>query len=131
DAHLRDLTVRDNVFFAETTPGGVRAAVAARISLNNDAGQATGPDVRFEGNVFTAIAHTADPAVTATAVSLAEVGPGTGLTFQGNVFESNHRTLLLGDRADSYGAAIRDVLLVGNTHRRSAAGPARGDFQAV
>jgi hypothetical protein len=90
-----------------------------------------GADVVFEGNTFKAVVDTTDPAKKAYAVSFAGLAAGSGVLFRNNVLESNDRTLNLGDREDSYGAPVQDVLMVGNLHRRSADGPVRAGFRTT
>ena len=130
-AAQRNLTFRNNTFTARTDSAGVRGAIGLRVSWANDLGQMTAANVLFEGNTFKAVVDTTDVARKAYAVTFAGVAAGTGVVFRNNTLETNDRTLNLGDREDSYGAPVQDVLMIGNRYRRSSDGPVRAGFQTV
>jgi hypothetical protein len=121
---FRNLTFSQNTFMAHTGPGGVYDADGATISQWNDQGQSTGANNLFANNVFKAVADTADSYYKVQALVISEVGVGTGLQFIGNVLESNDTALEFGD-ADSWLQTDAEIILSGNSLRRSGDGPAR------
>jgi hypothetical protein len=125
----RNLQITNNTFYAHTGPGGVYEALGARISELNDQGQTTDADNLVQGNVFKAIVNTTDPYYMAMALSLSNVGVGTGLQIINNLLESNNTSLNLGDN-DSWQGNVDDVSLGGNSLRVSNDGPAR-NFSSV
>jgi hypothetical protein len=121
---FQDLHFDDNVLYGETTKdltnNTVWAAIGVRVSLKNQAGQATDSRIRFEGNTIKAVVKTDDTAYYAFAVTTAGVGDNTGLEFRDNVLESNHRTINIGDNdTGTYGVWQHDILFDGNTLRRA------------
>jgi hypothetical protein len=124
DATQRNLAIINNTFAAHTGPGGVWAAIGARISAWNDHGQETGANNLIENNVFRAIVTTTDPYYGGMAISLSNVGAGTGMYIVHNVLESNDIALNIGD-SDSWQGRVDDVSMDGNIIRVSTAGPAR------
>lgn len=121
-----NLTFQNNTFYARTDGVGVNEAIAARITFDSRNGQMAGANNLFVNNTFRAVVDSTDPIRRAYAVSLAAVSPGTGVVFQGNVFESNYATLAVGDKDTQF--ANEDVTFVGNTRRKSTLGQVRSDF---
>jgi len=129
DSTQRDLVIDGNFFMAWTGPGGVHQALGARISQWNDKSQSTGADDLVAGNVFKAIVNTTDPYYTAQALTLSNIGAGTGLTIDGNLLTSNDGGLNLGDN-DSWQGRVDDVTMADNTIRVSNDGPSR-PFESI
>ena len=106
------------------------AAAGAKISTENDKGQATGANNLYENNVFKGIVIQSDPSYvfprnsTAYGLTISWFDGGTGSVFRNNVFESNDRSLNIGD-TDSYGRSAEDITFIGNTVRKSTEGEVR------
>jgi PKD repeat protein len=100
---IRDITFRNNLFFAETGIGLDWACTAMRLTLYNVSGQMTNCGLVFENNVFRARLDTIDPSYTsprnprAWGASIDQLPPGSGVSFLNNTFESNDVMLNLGD----------------------------------
>jgi hypothetical protein len=120
----RDLHIHDNTFMARTDAQGGWGAIGLRITELNYGGLTNDANLRFDNNLFKAVVDTPDPEFRALAVATDGIEPGTGLVLAGNVLESNDTSLSLGDH-DSYHLPQDDILLVGNTLRRSREGAPR------
>lgn len=126
---FRNLTFRDNTFFAETGLGANWAATSMRINFDNSQGVMTDANLRFENNIFRARLNAIDPIYTGARIprawgaTIATVGAGTGTVFAGNRFESNDISLNFGDN-DGWSGLVEDVTFVGNTMARLDSGVA-------
>ncbi|WP_152053757.1 PKD domain-containing protein [Tautonia marina] len=117
-SQFRNISIHDNMFVGEAGPGLSWAATGARISASNGNGQMTDANIHFNNNTFKAIVTEADPSLSRQAwgLTLSGIDAGTGITFSGNTFESNHIALNIGDN-DSYDGVNEDITFFANTFR--------------
>ncbi|MEW4568952.1 PKD domain-containing protein [Tautonia sp. JC769] len=120
---FQNINIHSNTFIGETGPGLAWATAGARISANNGNGQMTDANIHFANNTFKAIVTEADPSMARQAwgLTLATIHAGTGITFSGNTFESNHIALNIGDN-DGYDGVNEDISFLSNTFCKSTEG---------
>ncbi len=120
---FRNITIRDNLFFAETGIGGTWAATGARITFINENGIMNNHNVLFENNTFRAVLNAIDPQYTggrsprAWGLTFSTSQAGVNTIFRNNRFESNDVSLNFGDN-DGYNGISSGVTLVGNTFKK-------------
>jgi hypothetical protein len=124
ESTFRNLLITQNTFYAWTAPGLVYAAQGTRVSHMNGNGQLNAANNRIIGNYFKAIVKTTNTYYIARAVSVSEVGAGTGLIIADNWMECNDCSLAFGD-TDSWNGAARDIWMGGNVLRRTTEGATR------
>lgn len=121
NAVVADVAVTNNTFTGRTAPGLQATAMGGRVSLVRDNGNYA-DNVTFSGNVFRGVAEGSGLAAVGLELD-ANFPDNSGVTFAGDVFESNHISLrLTGTDTAITGLQVDDVTFTGCTFSKSPLG---------